>query len=82
VEAEMAVKLSYELEDYPVLDDEDFSRREQEAAEETWLECYDERSRLKYMREHESQFECRSFKELRDNVRGLIFSGYASELLD
>lgn len=69
------------LEDYPVLDEDDYSREESEEADLVWRDCYRERERVKYIREHPSQFEFRSFADLIGCVRGKYFSGYASELI-
>jgi len=78
------------LENYPVLDDEDFSEREQEAAQLTWTNCFNDRERLDYIRDHWSQFEnCKAkwypaqaaWRNLLDCVRGRVFFGCASELV-
>src|SRR5947209_2290534 len=47
------------LKDYPVLDEDDFSREEMEEADQVWSNCYDIRERVDYMREHRSQFDFR-----------------------
>lgn len=78
---EIADSIACALEDYPVLDENDFSEREQIAAEETWKRCYTPKERIKYIRENKSQFEFRSFADLLGCVRGNYFAGYASELL-
>lgn len=63
---------------------------EQEAADETWRDCYSDRERLDYIRRNWEQFEgCKAkwnrpidaWRTLLDNVRGRCFNGYASELL-
>ena len=81
-----AVKLAEEmeasLENYPVLDENDWSEREMEEANQVWKSCYSERERIEYIRKHEEQFEWRDFSDLRALVRGEYFSGYASELLN
>jgi hypothetical protein len=81
-----AVKIAEGIEtrlaDYPVLDEEDHSRREQEAADETWRNCYREKERIEYIWKHRSQFEFHDLGELLANVRGKHFSGYASELIN
>ncbi len=69
------------LADYPVLCDHDFSELEQEDANQVWRDCYRDRSRLEYIRDHRSQFEFRCFSDLMACVRGKYFAGYASELL-
>jgi hypothetical protein len=74
-------ELAENLDTYPVLDDEDFSRREHEAAQETWRTCYRPAERVRYIREHRSQFEFTSLTDMMGCVRGDYFAGYASELL-
>lgn len=69
------------LEDYPVLDEEDWSQEESEEADLVWRSCYRERERVKYIRKFRNQFEFRSFADLLGCVRGKYFAGYASELL-
>lgn len=69
------------LENYPVLNDSDFSEKEQEAADLAWLHCYRPKERIEYIREHRKQFEFRSFADMLGCVRGKYFAGYASELL-
>ena len=76
-----AEAIESELENYPVLDEEDFSRREDEEAQTVWRNCYNARERVAYMREHASQFDWRDFADLRAQVRGEYFTGYASELI-
>jgi hypothetical protein len=78
---ERAVEIRNALEDYPVLDEEDFSQREWDEAQRVWADCYRVQDRIRYIREHRSQFEFRDFAELLANVRGTVFSGYPSELL-
>lgn len=77
-----ADEMAASLEDYPVLDDEDFSSLEQENAEQVWRDCYSPKERIAYIRRHSSQFEPQSFADLLACVRGKYFLGYASELLN
>lgn len=70
------------LEDYPVLDESDYSELEQEEATEVWKNCYHPKERVEYIRKHKSQFEFRDFSDLIGCVRGNYFAGYASELLN
>ena len=70
-----------ELEEYPILDESDFSELEHEDADETWRECYRPADRIAYIREHRHQFEFHAFADLLGCVRGKYFAGYASELL-
>lgn len=74
-------ELQQASEDYPVLDEELFSRLEEEKAGEVWKNCYRERERVEYIRKHRSQFEFHSFADLLGCVRGKYFAGYACELL-
>lgn len=70
------------LEDYPVLDEDDWSEREQEDANETWRNCYGPFERIAYIREHRSQFEFHDFADMLACIRGEYFAGYASELIN
>lgn len=79
-----ALKLCDELresaDDYPVLDEQDFSDREQEEAQTIWKDCYSVTERKEYIRRHRGQFEFRGLRDAIANIRGDYFSGYASEL--
>ena len=77
----IADKANGKLEDYPVLDEDDLSDREQEAADETWANCYSVSDRIEYIREHRSQFEFHDLADLIGCVRGRYFAGCAGELL-
>jgi len=77
----LAEKLEGALESYPVLDEEDFSNREMEEADEIWKNCYREKERIEYIRKHRSQFEFHDFQDMLSCVRGNYFAGYASELV-
>jgi hypothetical protein len=75
-------KLASDLDAYPVLDEDDFSRREQAAAEVTWRECMTSAERLTYIRNASpGEFEFSSFADMLGCARGRYFAGYASELL-
>lgn len=82
---ETALRIADELREsydsYPVLDEEDWSEREQASAEIIWRDCYDDRERVDYIRRHRSQFEFHDFADLIGCARGRYFAGYASELL-
>jgi len=69
------------LESYPVLDEEDFSDREMNEANEVWRDCYNPLERIAYIRGHRGQFEFHDFADLLNCVRGNYFAGYASELI-
>lgn len=77
----LAEQMRQRLEDYPVLDEEDLSKREQDEANSVWRDCYNVRERVAYIREHASQFEFRDIADLLGCVRGRYFAGYASELI-
>ncbi len=77
-----AEQLLEKLDDYPVLNEEDWSRREDEEAQTVWRDCYRVKDRIEYIREHRSQFEFQSFSDMLGCVRGKYFAGYASELVN
>jgi hypothetical protein len=79
---ELCDKLRGDYESYPVLDDEDYSNREQEAANQIWRDCYRQADRVKYVRAHRSQFDFRGLRDAVQCLRGDYFAGYASELLN
>lgn len=70
------------LADYPVLDDDDYSAREQESANRVWRDCYSVKDRIKYVRANSSQFEFDDWSDMRACIRGDFFNGYASDLLN
>ena len=57
------------MEDYPCLDEDDFSRREMEHADEVWKDCYSPRERIDYLRKNGGA-DFRSFHDLMECVRG------------
>lgn len=77
----IADDIKTKLEDYPIVDEFLYSEYETEEAEEVWRECFRPKERLEYIRKHRSQFEFRNLQDLIGCVRGVYFSGYASELL-
>lgn len=77
-----AEELEGALENYPVLDEGDFSEREQDEANATWRNCYTEKERIEYIRKHRSQFDFDSLSDILGCVRGAYFCGYASELIN
>jgi len=52
---------------YPVLDESDWSRREYEECEQVWRECYDPSERIKYLRTH--SYTARSLTDILQAVR-------------
>lgn len=79
---ELCERLEAELEDYPILDESHHSGLEDEEAQQTWANCYNDSERLDYVRANRSQFDFRDYSELIAVVRGKYFNGYASELLN
>ena len=77
----IADEIARSLEDYPVVSEQLFSEYENDAANETWRNCYRPGERIEYIRKHRSQFEFRSLTDMLGCVRGNYFAGYASELL-
>lgn len=69
------------VDNYPALDDIDYFKREQTEADETWANCYNVKERVRYIREHSSQFDFRDLADMLRCVRGNYFAGYASELI-
>jgi len=80
-EFKIAEYIENRLEGYSVLDENDLSGREMEEANEVWSFCYSVKERIKYIRDHPSQFSFRSFSEMRDVVKGKYFIGYPSDLI-
>lgn len=77
----IADALEARLTDYPILDENDHSEREYEAACETWKHCYTDRSRLAYIRRNYGSFSLHNFRDLLGCVRGRYFAGDASDMV-
>jgi hypothetical protein len=69
------------LENYPVLNEDDFSEREHNEAQDVWSRCYSVQERIEYIRENRSQFEFSDLADMLGCVRGKYFCGYDSELI-
>lgn len=76
-----ANEIEQKLEDYPVLDEEDFSNQESEEANRVWKDCYNVKERIAYIRAKPHEFNFHNFRDLLAQCRGKYFSGYASELI-
>ena len=76
-----AGEIACSLDSYPILDEERYSKKEQEEADRIWSTCYDEKERISYIRDNRSQFEFHDFADLLAVARGKYFSGYANELI-
>lgn len=77
----IAEELCQRRRDYPALDEDDWSAREYEAAQQIWQDCYNDADRIAFMRDHQIDHQFASFGELRSHVRGEFFAGYATDLL-
>ena len=77
----IADKISKDLKNYPVIDEDDWSERESNEADRVWKDNYNPSERIEYIRQNDSQFEFRDYADLIGCVRGNYFSGYASELI-
>jgi hypothetical protein len=71
-------KASYE--NYPVLDEQDYTQTEVDDATETWQNCYNAKERLAYIREHRRDFEFHDWRDLLGCVRGKYFGGDISAM--
>lgn len=82
---ETALKIADDLcervSNYPVLNEEHFSELECEEANQVWKNCYNVCERIKYIRDHRSQFDFHDYRDMLQCVRGEFFNGYASELI-
>jgi hypothetical protein len=78
---EIADRLAEDVEDYPALDDNDWTEREMEEANTIWRDCYSVTERVAYIRRNRDQFDFHGFADLMGCVRGKYFAGYASDLL-
>ena len=63
---------------YPVLNDEHFSEKEREAADETWEKWYSPDERVAFLREHGTE-GFGSFRELLANVREGTWAPFTSD---
>jgi len=81
---EMAEEISSQLEDYPILDDEDYSELQAEKAEEIWRDCYSDSERIAYMRQYWRDFEdnLQTLPMVLACARGKFFGGNASVMVD
>lgn len=78
---EIADKIKARLADYPVVNDDDFSREEQDEADEVWRACYSPRERIAHIREHRDHFDFHDYGDMIGCVRGKYYAGYATDLL-
>jgi len=69
------------LDDYPVLDEDDYTDRRTRAAAEMWQDNYNEKERIAFIKAHAGSFEFRDFADLMGCVRGRYFGGDDNELL-
>jgi hypothetical protein len=76
-----AREIEESLEDYSILDEEDYDKRQMEEAHSVWKDGYTDAQRLNYIRKHKYDFEFHNFTDLLSCVRGNYFAGSVSELL-
>jgi len=67
VALEKARELCKRANDYPILDEDDFSRREDEDCEQVWSKCFDPSERVHYFRTH--SYTANSFVDLLQAIR-------------
>lgn len=77
-----AQEIEKELENYPVLDEDEFSEREHDEAQRVWKEFYDVSERVAYVRDNPDHFDFVDYKDMFQCIRGEYFCGYASELIN
>lgn len=77
----IAQDIDMELENYPVLDEDEFSEREDNEAQRVWKEFYDVSERVAYVRDNPDHFEFVDYKDMFQCIRGEYFCGYAGELI-
>ena len=70
------------IDDYPVLDESDFSELEMDEANEVWSNCFNTNDRIKYIREHRREFEFQGLADLIGCARGKFFCGDYGALLN
>ena len=78
---EEAVKIVDELNDYPCLDESDYSEKESEEAHRIWSDCFNTRDRIKYIRDNKDEFNFNGFSDIRAQVKGEYFTGDDSHLI-
>lgn len=78
----LAEEIGAALEGYPVLDESDFSEKEDAEAHRVWENCYSWRDRVHHIREHMSDFSGLSWSDLLANVRGEFYSGHPSSIVN
>ena len=62
-----ADRLRQKLDDYPILNEDDFSEREYEECRRVWSDCYTARDRMRHLRNHRVT---KGFRALRAAVNG------------
>lgn len=78
---EIAREICDALNDYPIIDEDDWIKRESETADIIWRDGYDWQERIEYIRDNRSQFDFHDMVDMMQCVRGQFFNGYASELI-
>ena len=78
----IAEEIDMELENYPVLDEDELSEREDNEAQRQWKEFYNVTERVAYVRDNPDQFDFVNYKDMFQCISGEYFCGYASELIN
>jgi len=77
----VAIGINQRIQSYPVLDEDDFSTFEMEEADKVWKTCFNNKERIKYIRENYEDMTFQSFASLLSSARGEYFAGNPSEIL-
>ena len=78
----IAQEIDSALSDYPVLDDEHFSQKEMEQADDVWRTCYSHEDRMEHLKQNKTRLKSYfgTFRELLECARGNYspsFNGYS-----
>jgi hypothetical protein len=79
-QAKIAHEIEESLDGYPILDDDDYSERQQTEADLVWRDCYRPSERIAYVRKNPDQFSFHGFADLLACIRGKFFAGDAYSL--
>lgn len=77
-----ADEIMEQLEDYPILDDSDFTERETTEANEVWKLCYSNKHRLEHMRKNRDYMDFNDWRDMIACARGNYYVGDASMILN
>lgn len=69
------------LADYSIANEDHYSNLEHEECQQTWENCYTDKGRIEFIKEHRIDFEFRSLEDMMGCVRGKHYNGPTSTLL-